>query len=153
VDRNQAVFDTKSMENLVAETFSQPQVMARLTGTFASVALLLAAMGVYGLLSYIVNRRTRDIGIRMALGARPQDVLRAILQEGAYLGLIGVGIGLAASFGLARLLTGFLFGVGAADPLTFACVAFLMLAVTLVAGYVPAHRATRVDPLVALHCE
>jgi len=153
VDRNQAVFDTKSMENLVAETFSQPQVMARLTGTFASVALLLAAMGVYGLLSYVVNRRTRDIGIRMALGARPQDVLQAILREGAQLGLIGVGIGLAASFGLTRLLTGFLFGVGAADPLTFACVAFLMLAVTLIACYIPARRATRVDPLVALRCE
>lgn len=146
VDKNQPVFDTKSMEDVVAETFGQPGVMARLTGTFASAALLLAAVGVYGLLSYVVNQRTREIGIRMALGARPQDVLRAIVQEGACLGL-------AASFGLTRFIAGFLFGVGAADPLTFIGVAALLFAVTLTACLVPARRAMRVDPLVALRCD
>jgi putative ABC transport system permease protein len=110
-------------------------------------------LGVYGLLSYVVNQRTRDIGIRMALGAKPQDVLQAILQEGAHLGFVGVGVGLAASFGLTRLLRGFLFGVGAADPLTFAGVAALLFLVTLAACLVPAYRAIRVDPLVALRCD
>jgi putative ABC transport system permease protein len=153
VDKNQPVFDTKSMEDVVAETFGQPRVMAGLTGTFASAALLLAALGVYGLLSYVVNQRTREIGIRMALGARPQDVLRAIVQEGAYLGLVGVAVGLAASFGLTRLIAGFLFGVGATDPLTFAGVSVLLFGVTLTACLVPAWRAMRVDPLVALRCE
>jgi putative ABC transport system permease protein len=153
VDKNQPVFDTKSMEDVVAETFGQPRVMASLTGTFASAALLLAALGVYGLLSYVVNQRTREIGIRMALGARPQDLLRAIVQEGAYLGLVGVAVGLAASFGLTRLIAGFLFGVGATDPLTFAGVSVLLFGVTLIACLVPAWRAMRVDPLVALRCE
>ena len=153
VDKNQPVFDTKSMEDVVAETFGQPRVMASLTGTFASAALLLAALGVYGLLSYVVNQRTREIGIRMALGARPRDVLRAIVQEGAYLGLVGVAVGLAASIGLTRLIAGFLFGVGATDPLTFAGVSVLLFGVTLTARLVPAWRAMRVDPLVALRCE
>ena len=153
VDKHQPVFDTKSMEDVVAETFSQPRVLAGLTGTFASVALLLAAVGVYGLLSYVVSQRTREMGIRVALGARRQDVLRAILYEGAHLGLVGVAVGLAASFGLTRLLAGFLFGVSAADPLTFAAVAALLFGVTLAACLVPACRALRVDPLVALRCE
>ncbi len=137
------MFDTKSMEDVVAETFGQPRVMASLAGTFASAALLLAALGVYGLLSYVVTQRTRDIGIRMALGAKPQDVLQAILQEGAYLGLIGVMVGLAASFGVTRLLAGFLFGVGTDDPLTFAGVAVLLFLVTLAACLIPAYRAMR----------
>jgi ABC-type antimicrobial peptide transport system permease subunit len=153
VDKHQPVFDTKSMEDVVAETFSQPRVLAGLTGTFASVALLLAAVGVYGLLSYVVSQRTREIGIRMALGARRQDMLRAILYEGAHLGLVGVAVGLAASFGLTRLLAGLLFGVGAADPLTFAAVGGLLFGVTLAACLVPACRALRVDPLVALRCK
>jgi putative ABC transport system permease protein len=153
IDKTQPVFDVKSMEDVVAETFGQPRVMARLTGTFALAALLLAALGVYGLLSYVVNQRRREIGIRMALGARPQDVLQAIVREAAYLGLVGLAVGLLASFGLSRLIAGFLFGVGAADPRTFADVAALLFGVTLLACLVPACRAMRVDPVVALRCE
>ena len=153
VDRNQPVFNTRSMEDIVSETFGQPRVMASLTGTFASAALLLAALGMYGLLSYVVSQDTRDIGIRMALGARPQVVFRAILREGTHLGLAGVAVGLAASFGLTRLVASFLFGVGAADPLTFAGVAALLFGATLAACLLPACRAMRVDPLVALRCE
>jgi predicted permease len=153
VDRSQPVFDTKSMDDVVAETFGQPRVMAILTGTFASVALFLAALGVHGLLSFMVNQRRRDIGIRIALGANPRDLLQSILREGASLAVVGVALGLAASLAVTRVLASFLFGISAGDPLTFAGVASLLFGVTIAACLLPAFRAMHVDPIVALRCD
>jgi len=122
-------------------------------GTFALTALLLAAVGVYGLISYSVAQRTREIGIRVALGARPSQVTVPIVREGLALTTIGVAIGLAGSFAATRLLATFLFGVDATDPLTFIAVAALLLAVAFAASYLPSRRALRVDPLTALRAE
>ncbi len=117
---------------------------------FALAALLLAAVGVYGLISYSVAQRTREIGIRVALGAQPRQVLGRIMREGLLLAVAGVGIGLLGSLLAARVLSTFLFGIGASDPLTFGSVALLLLAVACLATYVPSRRALRVDPVTAL---
>ena len=153
VDKNQPVFDTKSMEDVVAETFAQPRGMAILTGTFASAALLLAALGVYGLLSYVVSQRTRDIGIRMALGAQQSDTMRLVLRQGLILTAMGIVLGLTGAAAVTRYLRGMLFGVTPLDPSTFVAVSLTFLLVATLASYVPARRATKVDPLVALRCE
>jgi ABC-type antimicrobial peptide transport system permease subunit len=124
-----------------------------LLASFAGLALLLAAVGTYSVLSYSVRGRMQEISIRMALGAQRRDVLRLILGHGVRLALLGAGIGLAAAFLLTRLLTSQLFGVKATDPSTFAAVTALIIFVAVAACYVPAHRATKVDPLVALRYE
>jgi ABC-type antimicrobial peptide transport system permease subunit len=120
---------------------------------FAAVALLLAAVGIYGLMSYAVEQRTQEIGIRMALGAGRAQMMKMILGQGMRLVIVGIVIGLGAAFGLTRLLAGLLFGVKAGDPLTFAAVAITLSAVALFAAFVPAHRATRIDPILALRQE
>jgi ABC-type antimicrobial peptide transport system permease subunit len=120
---------------------------------FAACALLLAAIGVYGLMAYSVEQRTQEIGIRLALGAQPQDVRRMIVKQGMWLALAGVLIGAASAFGLARALRAFLFGVDARDPAVFAGIPLLLIAVAFVAVWLPARRASRVDPLVALRYE
>jgi ABC-type antimicrobial peptide transport system permease subunit len=120
---------------------------------FAALALVLGTIGIYGVLSFLVSNRTREIGIRLALGAQRTDVLRSVLGEGAKLSLAGIVLGLAGAFAVMRVLSGELYGVGAADPLTFCSVAILVAVVALTACYVPARRAMRVDPVVALRYE
>jgi len=121
--------------------------------TFAGLALALAIIGVYGVLSFLVSKRTREIGIRMALGAQRRDVLWLVMKEGAKFSLTGITLGLAAAFAVTRLLSSELYGISPMDPFTYAGVAIVMAVVTLLASYVPTRRAMRVDPLIALRCE
>lgn len=153
VDAGQPVIHSTSLEQFVGETLSQPRFNMLVLAVFAGLALFLATIGIYSLLSYAVRRRVREIGIRMALGAQPGDVLRLVIVQGAKLALSGVAVGLLIAFPLTRLLAGLLFGVKPTDPLTFACVALLLCLVALLACYVPARRATQVNPTVALRSE
>ncbi len=144
-----------TMEELIANspaTFMR-RYPALLIGVFAAAAALLAAVGIYGVISFAVTRQTHEIGVRMALGARKLDVIKLVMQRGMLLTLIGVGAGLVASIALTRLMTSLLFGVSATDPLTFAGVAFLLVVIAMLACYIPARRATKVDPMVALRYE
>lgn len=145
--------DIKSLQSEIDSSVDEPRFRAMLIGTFALLALILAAVGLYGLISYTVTQRTREIGIRVALGAAPRQVLLPVVREGITLALAGIGIGLAGAFLAARALSAFLFGIGAADPLTFGGVALLLLAVAAAASYIPSRRALRVDPVVALRAE
>ena len=143
----------RSMDEVVAASESRPRLLTLLLGLFAGVSLALAAVGIYGVTAYAVAQRTKEFGIRLALGARPTAVLATVLKRGAWLIASGVAIGVGGAVLLTRLLTGFLFGVAAADPVTFASVAGLLCGVALLASYAAARRATRVDPLVALRAE
>ena len=124
-----------------------------LFGVFAAVAVALAAIGLYGVISYAVTQRTQEIGIRMALGAQTRDVLKLIIGQGLVLTLSGIALGSLMALGLTRLLSGLLFGVGARDPLTFATTALMLTFVALLACWIPARRAAKVDPLTSLRCE
>jgi putative ABC transport system permease protein len=124
-----------------------------LLSVFASVALLLACVGIYGVISYLVGQRTREIGVRMALGAMPRDVSRLVIGHAVRMALVGVAIGTVAALGLTRLMASQLFGVAMYDPLTFAAVAMLLMIVAVAACYIPARRAMKVDPIVALRYE
>jgi putative ABC transport system permease protein len=141
------------MDDLLAISVAQPRFQTFLLGLFAFVALLLAAVGIFGVMAYVVSRRTQEIGIRMALGATESNVLRMVLGGALRVVLTGVGMGLLASFALGQYIKSLLFGVAPADPLTFAVVPALLLFVALAACYVPARRAMRVDPMVALRHE
>jgi putative ABC transport system permease protein len=144
------IYRVETMEQVVSNELAQPRFSSLLLGAFAGLALTLASVGIYGLVAYTVSRRTREIGLRMALGARAADVLRLVVAQGMALVAIGLGVGLVAALALGRLLASQLYAVSASDPATFAIVALLLLAVTLAASWIPARRATRVDPLVAL---
>ena len=152
-DTDQTLFEFKSLDELVFETVASQRFAMILLSIFAGLAVILSAIGVYGVISYLVSQRTREIGVRVALGAQRSDVLRLILGDGARLTFLGVAIGLAASLGLTRLLAKMLFGVRASDPVTLIAVTVILSAVAFLACYVPARRATRVDPMVALRYE
>jgi putative ABC transport system permease protein len=153
VDRELPVFRVTTMERMVADSMTQRRFLMTLFGVFAFVALILASVGLYGVMSYSVTHRTNEIGIRMALGARVTDVLAMVVGQGMKLSLAGVGIGLAGAFALTRVMRTLLFGVSAADPLTYAVVAVVLAAVSLLACYLPALRATKIDPMEALRYE
>jgi putative ABC transport system permease protein len=153
VDRNQPVFEVRSMDEIISGIVSAPRLAFLLLGVFAFLALALASIGIYGVTSYLVSEQTHEIGVRMALGAQPTDISRMVLGRGARLAGIGIIGGTAAALALTRLLSSLLFGVSATDPLTFVGVAILLTLVALAACYVPARRAMRVDPVVALRCE
>jgi predicted permease len=152
-DPNLPVGQVRSMEEVLSVSLARQRFLMTLMSVFAGLALVLAAVGIYGVISYSVNQRTHEIGIRMAMGATRGNVLRLIVHQGLRLTLVGAGIGLVAAFGLTRLLGSELFGVKPADPLTYVAVAVLLAAVSLLACYIPARRATKVDPMVALRYE
>jgi putative ABC transport system permease protein len=153
VDGDQPISQIRTLRDVVDASISSEQSRMALMCVFGGLALLLAAVGCYGVIVVSVGQRTREIGIRVAFGAQPNDVLRLIVGRGSRLALIGVAIGLAGSFGLVRLIGSMLYGVSATDPLTFVGVAILLTLVALAACYIPARRAMRVDPMVALRYE
>jgi putative ABC transport system permease protein len=151
--REQPTASVATMAQLLADSLSRARFTMLLLGIFAAVALLLAAVGIYGLIAYSVTQRTQELGIRIALGAQRHDVLRLVLRHGTRLTLLGLALGIAAALAITRLLASLLFGISATDPLTFAGVAALLAFVALLACFIPARRATRVDPIVALRYE
>jgi predicted permease len=153
LDRSLAAFKPRTMDEVVAEGTQGTGAQTYLLGGFAALALLLAAVGLYSVLAYLVTQRTREIGIRMALGAQQYDVLRMVMTHAAKLTATGIATGVAASLALTRLMSSLLFGVTARDPVTFAGVVVVLALVALAAGCVPARRAMRVDPMVALRDE
>jgi predicted permease len=153
VNSEQVVYSVQTMTEIIGDSTASQRFSAILLGAFAAVALLLSSIGIYGVISYLVGQQTREIGIRMALGAQRKDVLHLILGAGVKTALLGIGIGIAAAVGLTRLMSGMLYGVTATDPLTFVGVAVLLVAVALFACYIPARRAMRLDPMVALRYE
>jgi putative ABC transport system permease protein len=153
LDKDVTASEIQSMDQVVAASTAQPRFYFFLLATFAAVALVLAAVGIYGVMSYSVSRRTHEIGIRMALGAKESTVLKLVTGQGAVLALVGVAAGLAGAVLLTRLMSTFLYAVHPRDPLTFATVAILLALVALLASYIPARRASKVDPLVALRHE
>ena len=153
VDSSAVIYNTRPMQEIVANSIAKQRLAMILLSVFSTLALVLSAVGIYGVISYLTGQRTHEIGIRVALGASAKDVLRMVLGEGLRITLIGIGIGLAAALGLTRLITKIIYGVSASDPLTFFGVALLLTAVALVACYIPARRAMRVDPIIALRYE
>jgi predicted permease len=153
IDPRQVVYNLHKMDDVVATSYAARQLTMMLLGIFAGLALLLACVGIYGVISYFVGQRTQEIGIRMALGAQRGDILQLVLGEGTKMALLGAAVGIVASLGLTRLMARQLYGVSAHDPFTYVSVALLLMLVAIAACYIPARRAMRVDPMASLRCE
>ncbi|MDQ3120356.1 MAG: ABC transporter permease, partial [Verrucomicrobiota bacterium] len=153
LDPEQPVADLRTMKQVISKSIARPRFNTLLLTIFAAVALMLASVGLYGVMNYSATQRTHEVGIRMALGATRADIMRLVVGNGMLLTLIGIGIGIVASWGLTRVMQSFLFGVGATDAVTFIVVSALLIVVALVANYIPARKATRVNPVIALRYE
>jgi len=153
LERNLPVTNVRPMRELIGNSLYAARMGALLIGVFGLLALALAAVGLYGVMAYAVSQRTREIGIRMALGAQRADVLRLILREGMTLVTIGAALGLVGAIALSRLLVSFLYGISATDAATLAATAAVLVIVAFIANFIPARRATRVDPIIALRYE
>jgi len=153
VNSNLPLATVRTMQDVYDQSLARTSFALVMLGIAGAMALALGIIGIYGVISYLVSQRTHEIGIRMALGAQRRDVLLDVLGQGGKMALLGIALGLAASFGLTRLMATMLFGVSASDPLTFAAVTLVLFAVALAACWIPARRAMRVDPMVALRHE
>jgi putative ABC transport system permease protein len=153
VDQDQPISNVNTMAELLSRTVAQPRFNLYLLAIFAGIALLLAAVGIYGVMSFIVTQRTHEIGVRVALGAQARDVINLVVRQGMTLTLIGVATGILGALALTRLIRNLLFEVSATDPITYSSIAILIMGVALLACYLPARRATKVDPIVALRQE
>jgi putative ABC transport system permease protein len=153
IDRDQPIYNARTLERVVSESLAPQRVTMGMLGIFALIALVLASVGIYAVMSYAVAQRTHEIGIRMALGAQPGDILRMVVHQGMLLALTGIALGLVASYWLMQAMARILYGVSATDPLTFAGISALLLLVAFTANYIPARRATKVDPMIALRYE
>jgi putative ABC transport system permease protein len=153
VDADLPIFGVQTMGDAVSESVAQPRFYAILLGSFAAIALVIAALGIYGVISYTVSQRTRELGIRIALGAQRDRVVRLVIRQGLALTLAGILIGIVGAYALTRLISTLLFGVTPADPLTFGAVALLFVIVACLASYLPARRAAAVDPIIAMRAE
>lgn len=153
LDRDQPLTDVRSMQRIIEESMTLPRLMSTLMGIFAAVALVMAALGIYGVISYSVAQRTHEFGIRMALGAGSPSVVRLVLRQAVWMLGIGVVVGVLAAAAMTKALQSFLYGVGARDPITFILIPLALAAIGVFASYIPARRATQVDPVVALRCE
>src|SRR5260370_10172023 len=148
IDPREVIYNVQTLDNVVSNSFAARRLSMILLGVFAALALVLACVGIYGVISYLVGQRPHEVGVRMALGAQRRDVMRLVLGEGAKMALVGVGAGIAAALGLTRLMANELFGVTAQDPLTFAAVAILLTLVAMLPCYLPAPRPLPLDPLL-----
>ena len=153
LDADLPMYHVRTMEQRVDASLARRRFSMLLLGVFAGIALLLASIGIYGVMAYLVNQGTRELGIRIALGASRHNILSLVVRQGMVLAFFGMAIGLAAAFLLGRLIRSLLFGVNSTDPITFAAISFLLAAITLLACYVPARRAARIDPLISLRCD
>jgi predicted permease len=153
LDKNLAFTNGQTVQQILGQGLWPARMGAALLGLFGALALILASIGIYGVLAYSVAQRTSEIGLRMALGAQPHQVLRLVLRQGMLLALIGAAVGILVALPVARLASGLLYGVSATDPITYAAITLLLMGVALLACYLPARRATRIDPLVALRVD
>jgi predicted permease len=152
-DSSLAIFNARTMQEIIAQSMTDTSYQSRLLSSFALLALLLTAVGIYGVMAYTVTQRTHEIGIRLALGARPGEILGLVMRHGARITIVGVALGVICALALTRFLANLLFGVEPHDPVTFLAVAVLLAGIALLASYIPAQRATKVDPMVALRYE
>jgi putative ABC transport system permease protein len=153
LDKDLAVSNIATMNEIVSRSVAQPRFVLLLLGLFAALALVLAAVGIYGVMSYSVTQRTHELGIRVALGASSKDVVRLVVGQGMGLAVAGVGIGVAASLALTRVMESLLYGVSATDPVTYVVISLVLGVVAVMASVIPARRASKVDPMVALRYE